>query len=112
MTPHRLGKWAYAVASGDPKWVTSLYTPNALLLPTLDAKVLQGREAILPYFVKLSKKPGLHVQWHGKPIRVSPNTVAGLYRFVWDDGELDARYTFVIAPHTKQIIHHHSSALP
>jgi hypothetical protein len=105
-----LRQWQHALRSGNPKAVTSIYAPNALLLPTLDARVLKGRRAILPYFVKLSKKPGLHVQWHGKPTRVGPNAVAGLYRFVWDDGSLNARYTFIVKD--GKIIHHHSSAMP
>ena len=104
-----LKAWARALQSRNPRRITQLYAPDALLLATLDGDIKQGRAAIKQYFQNLVKKPGLRCIFQ-ETFQISPNTWAGLYTFKWRGGELPARFTFVMGP--EGIQHHHSSSLP
>jgi len=104
-----LQPWADAIEARDPHLITSLYTADALLLATLEAQPLVGRQAIYPYFVNLARKGGLHVIWEAGWV-VNKVTYAGLYTFKWDGGSVAARYTFVLSG--DEIVHHHSSQMP
>jgi len=108
-TPPALREWGAALASRDPGLIASLYARQSILLSTLDPVPKLGRRAITGYFVDLVKRRGLHVVFQ-RVWPVGRGVYTGLYRFVWDGGELPARFTLVVGP--EGITHHHSSQLP
>ena len=112
-------KWNNALLTEDPDKVVACYATDAILLPTVSAKVRHNLEEIRNYFVHfLSKKP------HGRIIeqnirkydRIAINS--GLYTFsLTEDGgrtDVAARFTFVYRKFDDgwRIIEHHSSILP
>jgi len=115
-------RWLAAVSTGEPATVTSLYAPNAVLLPTLAADIRTSHEAIERYFVPLMQKPGIHVTTWGEervqrldsPSQEGSLVISGNYSFVWDEGDLPSRYTFVwdVVNGRAQILTHHSSVVP
>jgi hypothetical protein len=108
-TPHALRSWGSALAARDPGLIASLYARKSILLSTLDPVPKLGRHAITGYFADLVKRRGLHVVFQ-QVWSVGNGVYTGLYRFTWKDGDLPARFTFVVGP--EGITHHHSSQLP
>ncbi len=112
-------KWNNALLTEDPDRVVACYAEDAILLPTVSAKVRHDHDEIRDYFVHfLSKKPEGRI--HEQNIRVF-NDIAinsGLYNFsVTQDGQrvdVAARFTFVYRKDADgwRIIEHHSSVLP
>jgi uncharacterized protein (TIGR02246 family) len=109
-------RWNSALQSGDPDQVVALYSPDALLLPTLSAQPRQGPAAIRDYFSQfLSHAPQGRID--SRVLQLGCNAVvdAGTYSF-WLDGDhwVSARYTFVYGFHDGawRIEHHHSSLQP
>lgn len=102
--------WADALQSRDPHDITDMYGEDAVLLATLEGQPLEGPQQIFPYFANLVKKDGLRVRWIGGPEEVAEGTFVGLYRFEWNGGAVEARYTFVVD--NGEIVHHHSSEMP
>ena len=109
-------RWNSALQTGDPNQVVALYSPDALLLPTLSGQPRQGPAAIRDYFSQfLSHDPQGRID--SRVLQLGCNTVvdAGTYSF-WLDGDhwVAARYTFVYAFHDGawRIVHHHSSLQP
>jgi len=109
-------RWNNALQTGDPDQVAALYSPDALLLPTLSAEPRQSPEAIRAYFEQfLSHSPKGRID--GRVLQLGCNEVvdAGTYSF-WLDGDhwVAARYTFVYAFQEGgwRIVHHHSSLQP
>lgn len=114
-----LTRWNHAVQTEDPDNVVALYAPDAVLLPTVSAKVRHNHEEIRDYFVHfLSKKPmGTVIEQN---IRLFGDIAvnSGLYNFrLFKAGATTAaaaRFSFVYRRSDSQwlIIEHHSSLLP
>ena len=111
--------WNQALQTGDPNKVVACYAADAILLPTVSAKVRHNHDEIRDYFVHfLSKKP--HGRITEQNIRIYNNIAinSGLYTFslMGDGGHTDvaARFTFVYRKYEDGwlIIEHHSSILP
>ena len=112
-------KWNNALQTGDPDNVAACYAADAILLPTVSAKVRHNHDEIRDYFVHfLSKKPrGRIIE---QTIRIYDNIAinSGLYTFsLMADGvraDVAARFTFAYQKHEDGwlIIEHHSSILP
>jgi hypothetical protein len=102
-------RWAAAFNSGDPRKVLALYRKDGVLIPTLEAKILIGRDGMLPYFVDLLVTKGAKVVVNDYLSR--GKVESGFYTFYLADGtQLGARFTFV--PQGGKIQTHHSSAIP
>jgi len=105
-----------------PETVVRTYTPNAVLLPTVQNGPLIGRAAIRGYFDHfLEQHPVGRIDTRAIiPVGCNTGVVAGLYTFTVDDGtarvDKPARYTFVYVYETAArrwlIAQHHSSAQP
>ena len=109
-------RWNSAIQSGDPEQVVALYSPDALLLPTLSAEPRQGPDAIRDYFNQfLSHAPKGRIDSRVLQRGCNGLVDAGTYSF-WLDGNhwVGARYTFVYALQDGdwRIVHHHSSLQP
>ena len=111
--------WNDALQTGNPDNVVACYAEDAILLPTVSAKVRHNHDEIRDYFVHfLSKKP--HGRITEQNIRVYDNIAinSGLYTFsLTEDGaqtDVAARFTFVYRKYDNGwlIIEHHSSILP
>ena len=111
--------WNKALQTGDPDKVVACYDKDAILLPTVSAKVRQSYDEIRDYFVHfLLKKPSGRITEQN--IRVYDNiaTNSGLYTFsLTEDGvqaDVAARFTFIYRKYEDGwlIIEHHSSILP
>ncbi|KJY41715.1 hypothetical protein VR41_11225 [Streptomyces sp. NRRL B-1568] len=114
-------RWNAALATGDADRVADLYASDAVLLPTVSARIRTNRAEIVDYFEHfLESKPVGRIQ--ERYINVLSPTAAvdtGLYQFTLtnEDGttsKVDARYTFVYELRGGRwlILNHHSSALP
>lgn len=122
-------RWNQALASGDPDQVASLYSDDALLLPTLSAEPRRTHAAIRDYFSDfLARAPRGRID--SRMIQLGCNSAldAGTYSFRLRDpadsdgagGEqwVQARYSFVYTfspgagPGGWRILHHHSSLQP
>ncbi len=115
----QFGIWNQALQTGDPDKVVACYAADAILLPTVSAKVRHNHDEIRDYFVHfLAKKPQGTITEQN--IRVFDNIAinSGLYTFTLteDDVQTDvaARFTFVYRQDESgwMIIEHHSSLLP
>ncbi|UCD31969.1 MAG: SgcJ/EcaC family oxidoreductase [Desulfobacterales bacterium] len=115
----QFAKWNNALQTGNPDAVVACYAEDAILLPTVSAKVRHNHDEIRDYFVHfLTKKP------HGKiteeNIRIYDNIAisSGLYTFSLtengDPADVAARFTFVYKKYDDGwlIVDHHSSILP
>lgn len=111
--------WNQALQTGDPDKVVACYAADAILLPTVSAKVRHNHDEIRDYFVLfLAKKP--HGRIIEQNIRIFDSIAinSGLYTFsLTEDGaqaDVAARFTFVYRKHEDGwlIIEHHSSILP
>lgn len=128
-------RWTDALASGDPNQVASLYSDDALLLPTLSAEPRRTHAAIRDYFSDfLARAPRGRID--SRTIRLGCNSAldAGTYSFMLRDPAdsagagreqwVKARYSFVYTfspgagsgdgpgPGEWLILHHHSSLQP
>jgi uncharacterized protein (TIGR02246 family) len=111
--------WNRAVQSGDPDSVVAWYAPDAILLPTVSAKVRHNHDEIRDYFVRfLSKKPRGRIIEQNIRRYDSIAINSGLYTFsLEEDGiraDVAARFTFVYQKREDGwlIVEHHSSILP
>lgn len=113
--------WCSAITKDNADGVVKHYSPNAILLPTLSSEILlQAKNTIKPYFVKLTHKEGIKCI----PQRLISHTHAdiginsGLYTFEYTDKgktiAIPARFTFVYKKINNKwsIIEHHSSVVP
>ncbi len=114
-------RWNAALKTGNPDAVTRVYTPDAILIPTVTNDPRVGTEAIRAYFVDfLKKQPQGAIR--DRIIRIGCNVAldAGTYVFTLKGDQpgstiqVPARYTFLYEPRHGQwlILHHHSSAMP
>ncbi len=116
-------RWARAIVAADIEQVMALYSPSALLKPTLSDQIRDQRTAIQSYFTGggigdsgFLKKGITAVHFGEGWVREMENAAVllGHYQFVFANGETsDADYTFVLAPegkaHQLRILAHHSS---
>jgi uncharacterized protein (TIGR02246 family) len=115
-----LQTWISAIGSGKATNVTDLYAADAVLLPTLSAKVHNTPALRLEYFEKIAALKNLTVTLQEQQIRLLGNVAvdSGLYTFTHvKEGKslsIPARFTFVYekTPQGWVIVEHHSSKLP
>ena len=105
-----LQKWIDSISLRNPKNTASLYSYNAVLLGTFAEEINIGRDKIEKYFVELFQKEGLHAKLMFVYAQPNSNMVSGTYRFIYNEGSVDARFTFVY--HKGKIVNHHSSIQP
>jgi hypothetical protein len=100
--------------------VLELYLPNAVLVPTLNKNVLQGKKQLGQYFTRLLAKDGLCGEVNSVVAqRIGRSGVfSGIYTFRWSEAgapkALQARYTYVVVPTRAgaRVLTHHSSQVP
>jgi uncharacterized protein (TIGR02246 family) len=111
--------WNDAIQTGNIDNVVACYAADAILLPTVSAKVRHNHDEMRDYFAHfISMKPYGRITEQN--IRIYDNIAinSGLYTFsLMDDGghiDVDARFTFVYRKNEDGwlIIEHHSSILP
>lgn len=109
--------WNKAIQTQEPKEVSALYAPNAILLPTLSNMVRHTTEEREDYFEHfLAKGPSGVIDQSN--IRTFGDLAihSGIYTFTFSStgASVQARFTFVYAWNgTKwQIMEHHSSLMP
>jgi len=117
-----LDTWLEGVNSGALAKVASLYSQNALLLPTFSNRRLQTPKDIEAYFADLGSHEGLSVFLHPnmtviQRLSESIHCLGGLYCWKFEiEKELlsfEARFTFLVdLAFNAPIIHHHSSQVP
>ena len=112
-------KWNNALLTEDPDKVVACYAEDAILLPTVSAKVRHNHDEIRDYFVHfLAKKPVGRIDEHNIRIFNDIAINSGLYTFAVTENDqqadVAARFTFVYRKDAQgwQIIEHHSSVLP
>ncbi len=111
--------WNQALQTGQPDNVVACYAEEAVLLPTVSAKVRHNHDEIGDYFDHfLAKKPKGRITEENIRIYSDIAINSGLYTFtLTQDGgrtEVAARFTFVYRKFEDRwlIIEHHSSILP
>lgn len=117
-----LRAWLNGVNSGNLNNVLSLYSEDAVLLPTFSNKCLAEPELIKAYFQRLGSHKNLNVQLHEKTLVVQNfshnlHSMSGIYAWRSEvDGEnliFEARFTFSVdLNRSRPIVHHHSSQVP
>jgi uncharacterized protein (TIGR02246 family) len=109
-------RWNAALASGDPGQVSALYSPDAVLLPTLSPEPRTDPAGIRNYFSGfLAGGPQGRIESRTIQLGCNEALDAGTYSFRFRDGhQVQARYTFVYGfdQGQWQIVHHHSSLEP
>jgi uncharacterized protein (TIGR02246 family) len=115
-----LDRWVAAFNANDPKAVTALYAPDAILLGTSSPVMSQGTEQIFQYFARLPNS-GTQVRISERHLLVLDDDsviVAGFYDYELVQGGravlAPARFTMVMVKHGDQwlIAHEHSSQRP
>jgi uncharacterized protein (TIGR02246 family) len=109
--------WNDALATGDSRLVTTRYSKEAVLLPTVSDKPRTDHEGIKDYFdaFLLRKPQGTILEGH---IKIGNGWAQdnGIYEFVMGDNgqKVKARYSFIYVLEDGQwkISHHHSSVMP
>ena len=112
-------KWNKALLTKDPDRVVACYAEDAILLPTVSAKVRHNHDEIRDYFVHfLAKNPAGRIDEQNIRIFNDIAINSGLYTFAVTENDqrkdVAARFTFVYRKNAQgwQIIEHHSSVLP
>lgn len=120
-------KWGAAIASGDVKKALSMYTPNAVLVPTYSSSILQGRKELASYFREFMSRPNMRVTITKVVMRRDKSAptpaVSGFYTIAWGNGgpneTASARFTYLLEPYRTptgdvdwKAITHHSSVVP
>jgi uncharacterized protein (TIGR02246 family) len=116
-------RWNRALASADPDAVVALYSPDALLLPTLSPEARRSPARIRDYFVDfLARSPRGRIDSRSIQLGCNSAVDAGTYSFLVTDPAaptlaphwVSARYTFVytLSDGRWLIQHHHSSLQP
>ena len=111
--------WNQALQTENPDKVVACYAEDAILLPTVSAKVRHNHDEIRDYFVHfLSKKPRGRIIEENIRIYDTIAINSGLYNFYLtqngDEADVAGRFTFVYQKSEDGwlIIEHHSSILP
>lgn len=113
-------EWNSALKAKDLNKIVSLYSNNAVLLPTLSNLPHIGRTAIRPYFIEFLKKNPIATV-NSEVIKTGCNwaSFSGVYTFkVLDDkgkmSKVKARFSYVYEKIDGAwlIVSHHSSLMP
>lgn len=117
--------WCKAIGSskGDAQQVVKYYAKDAILLPTLSAKILRNNQGggLKKYFVKLTSHPNIKCTPEILITQMLSDKFAvnsGYYAFSYTENgktkTIPARFNFVYKKvnHNWLIINHHSSVLP
>jgi hypothetical protein len=117
-----LKEWVKRVNARDLESVLSLYSEDAVLLPTFSAEIRSSRDRIRAYFETLSGYEDVVVDLHESSITVhslseQSHCLGGTYGWSWKvDGEatqVEARFTYTMNLGLPgPIVHHHSSQVP
>lgn len=114
--PKILKAWCEGVSKGNPEYMTSFYTPNAILLATYEP-IAVGRKKIHKYFVDFLDKEELSCKITCCINQVSQEGIIisnGFYTFSFRKNgkpqKVNARFTYVIKGN--RIVTHHSSLQP
>lgn len=117
-----LNNWLEFVKKRDLEKVLSLYSEEAVLIPTFSNRMLDSPSKIRDYFEKLTSRRELSVSLHENTIRIQKisetmHAVSGIYlwRLTMEDELLsfEARFSFILDVNSKSpILHHHSSQIP
>ena len=113
--PRIIKFWEKSIKRKNPDLMTSLYSRNAILLPTF-AEIDIGHAQIHAYFTEFLNKDSISCFITNNFTQITNRVIIanGLYTFVTEqDTEkqiVNARYTYVIK--NNKIITHHSSILP
>lgn len=115
--PKLIAIWAEMISERNPKNQTSLYSKNAILLPTFQ-NFLLGEDGVMEYMIKFLNKEKIKckiVKNYTQKNKDSKMQIAsGIYEFSYTENSkqkrVKARYTFVIK--NNLIICHHSSINP
>ena len=117
--PDQFVMWNQALQTGNPDNVVACYAEDAILLPTVSAKVRHNHTEIRDYFVHfLAKKPSGRITEQNIRIYDDIAINSGLYTFSLtengDQTDVAARFTFVYKKSVDGwlIVEHHSSILP
>lgn len=115
----QLEAWNKAIQTGDLDKVVSCYVVDAILLPTVSAKIRRNHDEIRDYFIGfLKKNPCGKILEQNIRIHSDIAINSGLYTFSLTEGsvhtDIAARFTFVYRKYEGRwlIIEHHSSILP
>ena len=114
--------WLRGINGRQLESVVSLYTNDAVLLPTFSPHVLRTPAQRRGYFERLAAQPGLFVSLHEKTFACQSlggglTVASGIYCFRMEiDGEplsFEARFSYVLnSMISAPILHHHSSQIP
>lgn len=114
--------WLNRVNSGDIEGVLSMYSDDAVLLPTFSDEIRTTGDDIRSYFVMISSSDKVVVELDTDSMIVQQLTetmftIGGIYSWLLVKGEEErnflARFTYTIDINSdKPIIHHHSSVVP
>jgi uncharacterized protein (TIGR02246 family) len=115
-----IDRWAAAYSSNDRDAILKLYAPDAVLMGTSDATILQGPEQIAGYFARLPGSGNKTTVGQRKTMAIGNDMALGVgwYDFsIVREGKATpspARFSFVIAKRGNDwlIVHHHSSRRP
>lgn len=114
-----LNLWIETLKTLDPEKVATLYSDDAVLLPTLSKEVRHSQSAIRDYFSHfLALKPRAEVLQQTIRSYGQVATNSGLYKFFTEiegaEHVVVARFTFVYRRDGDawKIVDHHSSMLP
>jgi uncharacterized protein (TIGR02246 family) len=113
--------WGAAYDSRDPKRITALYAPDAVLWGTTSKSIASTPQKIDEYFRDAPKSPASRVQFGPQDVRIYGDVAinSGYYTFKTMQGgkavDVPARYTLVFrhaGGSQWNIIQHHSSRVP
>lgn len=117
-----LQEWMKGINTADVEKLLSLYNDKAVLIPTFSNRLLDTKEKIKDYFIKVGSKEQLSIALHDNTVitqELAENlfSVSGIYNWRFDiDGELfnfEARFSYIIdLSKDCPILHHHSSQIP
>ena len=109
-----LQTWIENIKSNDADKVADLYHEKGLLLGTFSNIERKGQNQILDYFNNLLKSQvDVEIITKHEYKSESMATASGLYNFIVDGREIEARFSFVFLKTKKkwEILSHHSSVL-
>ena len=111
-------KWMDNVNLGAPQGVTSLYSENSVLIPTLSNTIRINSQGIEDYFNSFLAKESLKVTllecFTQNSSGCAFSVDSGIYVFCWKEQNeqkcMNARFNFFVDG--GKILEHHSSAIP
>ncbi|MCB9047296.1 MAG: DUF4440 domain-containing protein [Chitinophagales bacterium] len=114
--PLAIEQWAAAMNTHDVTHVIGLYSPHAILIPSMSSQMKKTAGQIKEYFAEFLAKPEFKVEIIDATTQMLEDITveSGIYIFSWTvkrkPHRVSARYTLVIQ--NDKIIQHHSSVAP